>query len=201
MTQQVLVTSVRSTPPGRACCGWVSSVQQGIGSCRDGAPGLGDQARAGNAAFVLADICLTKVLNRQMAFTRERAEPPPSPCLQSSSLGLDGARPPATLCTPTTQSVGPHSRPRWLSPTRREPGLEVGALTCFYHSCLQQPLWLPPSHGRQDPHGAVGSGARASGQQNRMLCHFPLFIADSRICFLSLEKKKKTSAADVERQM
>lgn len=37
-------------------------------NCRDSVPFLGDQVCAGNAAFLLADPCLTNVLNGQMTF-------------------------------------------------------------------------------------------------------------------------------------
>lgn len=120
---------------------------QGIGNFRDGVPGQ-DQARPGirlvpgirhvlgMLLLSLAGTCLTKVHNRQMAFGPEGAEPPPLPAAapaQTSARGWTGVdRPPAPL---SPQRRSPLPAPLAVS-LLHGPGLEGGALTCFYRSCL-----------------------------------------------------------------
>lgn len=61
-------------------------------NCRDSAPVLEDQARAGNAAFVLADSCLTNVLNRQMTLAVGSPVPPPLPACMAAASARSSAQ-------------------------------------------------------------------------------------------------------------
>lgn len=111
----------------------------GSDNCRDSAPGLGDQACAGNAAFGLAGTCLAKVLSRQMTFAVQSPVLSPLPARTAAASARSSARGwmradvmvLAPLCS---QSPGAHSWPLCLSPVLLELGLEVVFITAAFNS-------------------------------------------------------------------
>lgn len=165
----------------------------GSDNCRDSAPGLGDQACAGNAAFGLAGTCLAKVLNRQVTFAVGSPVLSPLPARTAAASARSSAqgwmRADVMVLAPLcSQSPGAHSWPLCLSPVLLELSLEV--------VLSQLPSTTPvDSTFPQETGSAQCCGIRGHAEQavKPQVVLFSPFSLQTQECELSLGEKESIS--------